>query len=150
MFPVPVPSASLPQEDQAHKRSCQCLVPSQERVCHLFLVPDRYYHCKDYWHYSSTMATQDEWITSELANIANKPLPVVITIPPQHTEDASHNPHPSPTPQRRLYECFVRLCQSCVQFISPEDNDNADGQLQVHKEESQTGYEGTTVLVCGN
>ena len=78
------------------------------------------------------MAVQDKWVTFES----------VITT------DAAHNPRPSPTPQRRLYECFVRLCQSCIRCVSPED-DTTDGQqmVLVPKEESQRGYEGTTSLV---
>ena len=79
------------------------------------------------------MAAQDKWVTFES----------VITT------DA-HNPRSPPTPQRCLYECFVRLWQSCIRCVSPED-DTTDGQqvILVPEEESKRGYEGTTSLVPG-
>ena len=115
---------------------------------HLFLLRLATLHCRNFLHYPSTMAAQDESVTSELAN---KPLPTVIKTPPQHTENAALNPPPPPASQSRLCECFVRFCQSCNRWMSPEDNDTADGlQLIVVPEgESKRGHEGTTSVVPG-
>ena len=105
-------------------------------------------HCRNCLHYPSTMAAQDKSVTSKLAN---KPLPAVIKTPPQHTENAALNPPTSPAPQSRLYECFVRFCQSCIRCMNPEDNDTADGlQVTVVPEgESKRGHEGTTSVIPG-
>ena len=89
---------------------------------------------------------------SELVITPDKLPPAWMKIPPPHTMDAAHNSLLSSAAPQRCH--YVSFCQSCIRFVSPQNDDTADGQLclqlmVVPENESQRGHEGTTALVNG-